>query len=177
MADVEKIKNLARIAARLRKMQNEMRKKAAKSVIVGYTAAYALSVHENVEMKWKGLPRGAGFSRKDGVVRFSSKILKTGSVGNTGKGFYWDPQGKAQAKFLEAPARTLRPELARIINQVYAKTKDMQKALIAAGLRLIRESIQLVPVDTGNLKNSWFVRTEDKLGGSKPVAKGSSSKG
>lgn len=51
-------------------------------VIVGYTAFYAMFVHENVEMKWKGLPRTAP------------------SHGN-----YWDPAGRGQSKFLEAPAR------------------------------------------------------------------------
>jgi len=62
-------------------------------VRVGYTAFYALYVHEAVAMKLKGLPRGKG------------------------RGFFWDPQGKAQAKFLEEPARTLRPELRRNIRE------------------------------------------------------------
>jgi hypothetical protein len=45
---------------------------------IGCTAFYAVYVHENVEMKWKGLPRHKPH-----------------------KGFYWDPQGEATAKFLE----------------------------------------------------------------------------
>ena len=48
---------------------------------VGYTAAYAIFVHENVEMKLKGQPRPGG------------------------RGRFWDPQGRGQAKFLEEPAR------------------------------------------------------------------------
>jgi hypothetical protein len=51
-------------------------------VIVGYTAFYAMFVHEMVEMKGRGLPRSA-----------------------PSKGNYWDPAGRGQAKFLEAPAR------------------------------------------------------------------------
>lgn len=51
-------------------------------VNVGYTAAYAMYVHENVEMKLKGQPRRP-----------------------PAKGNYWDPPGRGQAKFLEAPAR------------------------------------------------------------------------
>ena len=61
------------------------------AVQVGYTAAYALYVHESVGMVLKGLPRPGG------------------------KGFYWDPQGRAQAKFLEEPVRRMGPELRAII--------------------------------------------------------------
>lgn len=60
-------------------------------VHVGYTAAYAIYVHENVEMKLKGEPRPHG------------------------RGRYWDPQGRGQSKFLEEPARRLIPELRSII--------------------------------------------------------------
>lgn len=62
-------------------------------VNVGYTANYALYVHEAVGMKLKGQKR-TGFGAK---------------------GKYWDPQGRAQAKFLEQPARTLTSDLLRII--------------------------------------------------------------
>lgn len=62
------------------------------SVIVGYTASYAVYVHENVEMKGKGLPRK-----------------------KPSKGRYWDPQGRGQAKFLEEPARSMARELRNII--------------------------------------------------------------
>jgi hypothetical protein len=60
-------------------------------VQIGYTAYYALFVHEMVEMKLAGKPRPHG------------------------RGRYWDPQGKAQAKFLETPYRTLRPQFLKII--------------------------------------------------------------
>ena len=54
---------------------------AAGRVSVGYTAGYAVFVHEAVKMKLKGKPRP------------------------NNKGKFWDPQGKGQAKFLEAPFR------------------------------------------------------------------------
>ncbi len=60
-------------------------------VKVGYTAAYALYVHESVGMVLKGLPRPHN------------------------RGRYWDPQGRAQAKFLEEPVRRLAKELREII--------------------------------------------------------------
>lgn len=61
-------------------------------VFVGYTANYALFVHELVAMKLKGLPRAAPH-----------------------KGLYWDPQGRAQAKFLEQPAKDMASELRQTI--------------------------------------------------------------
>lgn len=67
-------------------------------VSVGYTAAYALYVHEAVGMVLKGQPRPSG------------------------KGNYWDPAGRGQAKFLEEPYRRLTPELRKIIRN-YAKVK------------------------------------------------------
>jgi len=68
------------------------------NVMVGYTAAYALFVHENVEMKLKGLPRPT-------------------TAAGTSQGSYWDPPGRGQAKFLEEPARRLGPELIAIIKK------------------------------------------------------------
>lgn len=60
-------------------------------VTVGYTAHYAIFVHENVAMAGRGKPRPSGI------------------------GQYWDPRGRGQAKFLEEPARTLAPRLREII--------------------------------------------------------------
>ncbi len=76
----------------------------ATSVTVGYTALYALFVHELVKMKLKGKPR--------------PKREKGGKT----RGFYWDPQGRAQAKFLEAPARRLLPQMRAIVFK-FAKLK------------------------------------------------------
>lgn len=64
------------------------------SVLVGYTAAYALHVHEAVGMVLRGQPR-------------------TPSPPHQGR--YWDPQGQAQAKFLEEPAKTEIPKMRKII--------------------------------------------------------------
>lgn len=68
-------------------------------VSVGYTAFYALWVHESVGMVLKGQPRRSGI------------------------GEYWDPRGVGQAKFLEEPARRLRLTLLLIIvNQAKVKS-------------------------------------------------------
>lgn len=109
------------------------------SVLVGFTAAYALFVHENVEMKGRGQPR-----RKPS------------------KGNYWDPPGRGQAKFLEEPARVLSRELVEIAYKVLKQGKTLLQALLIAGLRLQREAQLRVPVDTGALKASAFTRPDDK---------------
>ncbi len=67
-------------------------------VAVGYTAAYALYVHELVQMKLKGQPRRA-----------------------PSKGNYWDPPGRGQAKFLEEPMRRLMPNMKEVIRKEIVK--------------------------------------------------------
>lgn len=59
------------------------------TVSVGYTAPYALYVHEKIQMKLQGQPRKSGI------------------------GVYWGPHGSA--KFLETPAREMGQELLDII--------------------------------------------------------------
>ncbi len=67
-------------------------------VMVGYKANYALMVHENVEMAGQGKPRRPPH-----------------------KGLYWDPQGKAKAKFLEDPFKELLPQMKSIIQKEVKK--------------------------------------------------------
>lgn len=112
---------------------NRYQKQRATDVVVGYTAAYAVFVHE-APMTLKGEKRPT-------------------------KGKFWDPQGRAQNKFLEQPARTMQRELGTIIGTIMRKRgAKLPQALLVAGLRLQRESQLLVPVDTGNLKASAFTR-------------------
>ena len=67
-------------------------------VLVGYTNENAAYVHEQVQMKWRGKKRKG--TRADGLAR---------------KGRYWDPSGKAQAKFLERPFKSEFSTMFRII--------------------------------------------------------------
>ena len=124
----------------VRSLQDLFRKhhEPGKSVVVGFTANYALHVHENLEMAGAGLPR------------------------RSGHGLYWDPQGIAGPKFLENPARELSNsgELSRILTSVVKGGKSVMQGLLACGLRIQREAQQRVPVDTGNLKASAFTRIE-----------------
>lgn len=132
------IKGLTTLIGQLRDRAARSMKEDDVSVIVGYTAAYALYVHERIEMKWQGLPRH-----------------------KPGKGLYWDPQRRAQAKFLETPARQYQDRIGEIVRQVLSKKgSTLSKALLMGGLFLQRQSMLLVPVDTGNLKASAFTRLE-----------------
>lgn len=182
MADISKIVNIAEVLKGMQQRKQNMIKQTAKSVVVGFTASYAMHVHENVEMKWKGVPRDPQLRTQSGHsapwIRLSKEGQRITKVAAKRGGLFWDPQGKAQAKFLEEPARRLKKELQRIVVQVATKTNGsdaLLKGMLAAGLRLIRESAQLVPVDTGNLKNSWFVKIVSKSGGSVISAKGPSA--
>jgi len=137
------IRRLDKVLRALEKLERESKRKNNGNVIVGFNASYALYVHENVEMKWRGLPRKG--KHADGTRK---------------KGDYWDPPGRGQSKFLEQPARTMRKELSAIIANAVANGADLTKALLVAGLRLQREAQKLCPVDTGNLKASAFTEKE-----------------
>lgn len=138
MSRVDGVKNLSSKFRQLAKDAGEARV----SVLVGYAGqingkpSYAKHVHENVEMKWQGLPR-------------RSKI-----------GVYWGPHG--QAKFLEEPFRRLMPELKSMIRTAVAKGATLLQALLLAGNRLQRESQNVVPVEYGNLRASAFTRPEER---------------
>ncbi len=67
------------------------------AVEVGYTAAYALAVHEKVGMKLKGKPRPSGL------------------------GVYWGPRG--EAKFLERSLRERSKDAASIVGKFVREGK------------------------------------------------------
>lgn len=59
-----------------------------------------------------------------------------------------------QAKFLEQPARELRPALVRGIKDDLKAGATLLQALYRAGLKLQAASQELCPIDTGFLRNS-----------------------
>jgi len=139
MASVVKIGNLLSQLENLSKKYLDQDPKP--SVIVGYSTNYAIHVHENVEMKWRGLPRMPRPPKK---------------------GNYWDGRGgaKGQAKFLEQPARELTPKITERVVEAMKGGATLLQALYIVGLLIQRNSQQLVPVDTGALKASAFTRKE-----------------
>jgi hypothetical protein len=120
---------ISKLGARQRSAARAMRK----TVRVGYSAPYALRIHEDLEIDHEA--HGCG----------------------------------GQAKFLEQPARMYRKVMASIVrNSVVGRTGpgDLEAAIVrgflAAGLFLKKESQELVPVQTGFLRDSAFVWIEDR---------------
>lgn len=131
-----KILNLESLSAKFNELRENAKRQACIGV-TGFTANYALYVHENTEMKLAGLPRRP-----------------------PGKGSYWDPQGQARPKFLEGPARENRIDIIQVVIDAYDKTKNLEHAILMGCLYLQRLAQLSVPVDTGNLKNSAFSAIE-----------------
>lgn len=144
----------------LKKLVNALRTRAAKarddnvSVLVGYTASYAIFLHENRAMKWRGFPR-------DRSIRKIGDIAVTDYAPIKGKhGLFWGPTGRAG--FLLDVMREMADELRRVIVESLLKKRTMAQSLLVGGLRLQRESQKNVPVEYGNLRASAFTRLERK---------------
>jgi hypothetical protein len=119
-----KVEGLDKLVAKLRDKAAKSIKDDNCSVTVGYSAGYALFVHENLEAK--------------------------------------HPVG--QAKYLEQPARQLQGVMANIVAEAMKRKMTLAQGLVLAGMRLQRESMQICPVDTGNLRASAFTRLEQGTG-------------
>ena len=135
-----------KVVKKLAWLQKQSRKHNDVGVIVGYTAAYALYVHE-----------------APGVLKGKLRGAKRGSKRGTYRGRFWDPQGRAIPKFLEKPFREMHDELIGAIFTItkklgIAKGNGLDIGLLNAGLLLQRVSQELVPVDLANLKGSAFTR-------------------
>ena len=129
---IDKLKNLGDAA-----------KKDSGSVVTGYTAKYALPVHENREIWPPGM-------RLAGLPRWKPR-----------KGLFWDPQGSAQPGFLLEPARKNRQKIIDVVKQSAKRGMTLMQSLYNGGMFLQRESMLLVPVDLGNLKQSAFTAIEE----------------
>lgn len=117
------ITNIKRLKTKLERLQDKYVGSETPSVVVGYTANYAIYVHERPARHAPG----------------------------------------KQMKFLEQPARQLSGELGNIITTAIEGGSKLLPALYLAGLRLQRDSQEIVPIDTGNLKGSAFTAKEDDL--------------
>jgi hypothetical protein len=69
-------------------------------------------------------------------------------------------EGK-QWKYLESVLRRLAPEIPKIVATVYMYSNSLIKGLLVAGLRIQRESQQIVPIDTSALKASAYTAREE----------------
>jgi hypothetical protein len=152
------IQGSAELQAKLNKLIEKSKAEGEPVVAVGYTANYALYVHEDTEMKWKGFSRDPRERRIE--MGGDPSKARPRPRKREPKGKFWDPQGRGSAKFLETPARRDQAVLGKIVATAVSQGKTLAQALLLAGLHLQRESMLMVPVDTGNLKNSAFTRME-----------------
>lgn len=142
-----KIEGLTKLIQQFGNKLDKARRDSGLSVIVGYTANYALIVHERIP-------------GKKGPKRKKTKRKRAEDVGKKkGKGQQVRSQ-VGQPKFLEEPARTKAAEIGRVVATVTKATGSLEMGLIVGGQRLQRESQKLVPVVTGNLQGSAFTRVD-----------------
>jgi uncharacterized protein YyaL (SSP411 family) len=62
-----------------------------------------------------------------------------------------------QAKFLETAIREIEPTIARQVRDMLKHSYSLESALQAQGLRILSRAQELVPVDTGFLRDSGYV--------------------
>lgn len=132
------IANETRFIQNLHRLLTDARK-AVPDVLVGYNSDHALYVHENLEIWNPGL-----------------RLL--GKPRESGMGNYWDPVGARGPKFLEGPARENYHQYAWIITNAIISGRTVSEGLYAAGEELMKDSQGRVPVDSGDLVSSAFVR-------------------
>lgn len=125
---------LSKLLVQLRDRQTMARKDYNVRSRVGFSAPYALWVHEKVDMLWKGRPRRSGI------------------------GVYWGPAG--EAKFLTRAAKEYRSVMALIVRTALKAKKTMRQAQLLAGLFLQARAQERVPVEYGELKASAFTVIE-----------------
>lgn len=105
---------------------------------IGFSAPYAIYVHENLEQKWKGRPRRPSPPKK---------------------GVYWGPAGGP--KYLtRAIAKTKSDGSARrILLRELKAGNSLRHAALQVALHVLHEAQLNVPVDSGFLQDSGFVRS------------------
>jgi len=99
---------------------------------VGYKAPHAIYVHENMEIDHPLHADGSGSVRDCG----------------------------GQAKFLEIPARAMLPNVGRDLAKLKQQKKGLKFSIRTLCERLLKASQKLVPVHTGRLKRSGYVKVE-----------------
>lgn len=126
------VQNIDKVVEALQKLAHSQ---PPGDVIVGFTARYAVYIHENMEMKLAGRPRASGI------------------------GVYWGPHG--ENKFLEKTVNETRPNMLSLLKSFMRRGATLVQALYMLGLNIQRGSQERVPVEYGNLKQSAFTRIEE----------------
>jgi hypothetical protein len=138
-----KIIGLEKVIAALRAKAAKAQEESNVSVSVGYTAAYAVFVHEDLQKA-----HGAAFN-----IKHADEIA-SGAEHSRGP--------EQQAKFLEGPAREKAGDIGAKVVEGLKQGKTMSQSLLLGGLFLQRESMRIVPVDKGPLRASAFTSLDNE---------------
>jgi len=118
----------------MKRFQKELQSWAGDGVrvegMVGYRAPYAIYVHENMEIDHPIHEDGHGSTR----------------------------DCKGEAKFLEKPAREMLPQIPSMLVKLKQQKKGLKFSIRTVCERLLARSQKRVPVLSGRLKKSGFVR-------------------
>lgn len=185
MAQVQRVKTLSSQMKTLRKNLVGSASKDKVSVIVGYTAAYAIYVHEDltkrhgkayndayIKQEEEEITRGKNKGKTRVKLSWKRRAIELG-YDHDGKGGEKKPKLRGEnqtAQYLVIPARRLKPVFPKIVTTAVANGASLLKALLITGRRLQRESQQIVPVDTGHLKATAFTKEETNDATAQPAA-------
>lgn len=138
------IKGLKKLNKVFVALSEQSRKKSGRfgfnvNLAVGFAAPYHVYVHENLQYA-----HGAAYNAK-----YADRIQR---------GLDHKRRPQEQAKYLEQPAREMRGQLAALIRNSMKNGGELKEVLMMAGYALMRAAQHLVPIDTGELSNSGFVR-------------------
>lgn len=132
------IEGKTRLMAKFKEMSLRHGKSA--EATVEYRSRYAVFVHENVQMKWAGLPR----------------------KGKDHLGVYWGrPYSPGSSKFLEKACRRLAGQTAKTVARLLRQKRSLHDAVLAAAKDILAASNALVPIDSGKLLLTGNVRVKE----------------
>lgn len=143
------------------------------AVSIGYSAPYALAVHERVPIV-QGVPTPVPKDRvRAGVPDIWSRPRWRAypNMPAVIKGAWWDPVNKGRPHFLVMPLRVGRKKWVKMIIEDYTRgfsSKGTHQAaagkfidaLYKAGKAILERSKQYVPVHTGKLISTGYVIRE-----------------
>lgn len=111
------------------------------NIAVGYAISYHIYVHEDLTKA-----HGRTFNAK-----YALEIQQ---------GLEHPRRPQEQAKYLEQPAREMKGQLSAFIANSLKNGATPAEVLLKAGYLLMNASQYYVPIDTGDLSNSGFVRSK-----------------
>jgi len=141
--------NLTRLLRKLEKYERESMRQNNGNVVVGYSASYAVYVHENL-----AATHGEAFNARHAGEITAGAGRKKGERRVVSRG------AGQQAKFLERPAREHKLTIAQMVVNGMKNGASLMKSLLGAGSFLLTKSREIVPWQTGNLYRSGFVEKE-----------------